>query len=77
MSKNQKKINQGKVIEFKPRPRKYKKLKDVNYISPEKKELLRRRKAEQKKQIARSNTVKAVAVFLLVCAVIYFLAPVK
>lgn len=68
--------NQGKVIEFKPRPRKNKKLKSVNYISPEKKELLCRREAKKNKQADRINSIKAIGLFLLICIILYILGPV-
>jgi hypothetical protein len=64
----------GKVIEFKPR--KGKKLKSVNYVSPEQKELRRQRELQRKKQNSRLNTIKTVGIFLLICIVLYILGPV-
>lgn len=65
--------NNGKVIEFKPR--RQKKLKSLNYISPEKKELLRQRELQKRKRDNRAKTIKLVGIFLLICIVLYFLGP--
>ncbi len=62
----------GKVIEFKPR--KKKKLRSVNYMSAEKKALLRQREQQRKKQNDRLGTIKAVGIFFLICVVLYILS---
>lgn len=67
--------NYGKVIEFKPRSRKGKKLKSVNYVSPEKKELLRQRELQKNKNANRVKTIKSVGIFLLICIILYILGP--
>jgi len=65
----------GKVIEFKPR--KKKKLRSVNYVSAEKKALLRQREQQRKKQNDRLGTIKAVGIFFLICVVLYILSALR
>lgn len=64
--------NSGKVIQFEPG--KKKKLKSLNYVSPEKKELLRQRERQQKKRANRNQTIRLVGIFFLICVVLHFLA---
>ncbi|MCF8011368.1 MAG: hypothetical protein K9L17_10580 [Clostridiales bacterium] len=63
----------NKVIEFDTK--KKKKLKALDYVSPEKKEMLRKRKMEKQKKINRMRTIKSVGLFLLICIILYFLGP--
>ncbi|GBF34421.1 hypothetical protein DCCM_3537 [Desulfocucumis palustris] len=60
-----------KVIQFEPR--KKKKLKDVNYVSPEKKELLRQREKQKKLSKNSHRTIVLVGIFLLIVAVVVIL----
>ncbi len=55
----------GKVYEFKPR--KHKKLKTLDYVDPEQRELRRMREEQRKKAAVRKKVIRYTAYFLLLC----------
>ena len=61
----------GKVIEFKPRQNK--KLKDLKYQDPAKKELIKERERERALRDTRQKAIKNIGLFILISFVFYLL----
>lgn len=62
------KKTQSKVIQFEPR--KKPRLKSVNYIPPEKKELLRQREQNKRKSVSRSKAIVLISIFFALVALV-------
>lgn len=62
------KKTQAKVLKFEPREKS--KLKSLNYIPPEKKELLRQREQQKKKASNRYKTTVSVGIFFALVALV-------
>ncbi|ACV62908.1 hypothetical protein Dtox_2079 [Desulfofarcimen acetoxidans DSM 771] len=65
------KQERGKVLEFKPRQDK--KLKDVEYQDPAKRELHQKREREKKLKEKQSKIFRNIGLFILICFIFYLI----